>query len=128
MSSRLVQIGEKATREIAELGDKAVPEFDSAAAEAARAAGFSDSEIIDLIGYLPRPSVPSEPVESEAEAALYGDYRQVPAEDRSPSQTIHGGVRGQSSHMPRFSLDHYEMQRDPGETDEEYEDRKSLFR
>lgn len=33
-----------------------------------------------------------------------------------------------SSHMPRFSLDHYEMQRDPGETDEEYEDRKSLFR
>jgi hypothetical protein len=33
-----------------------------------------------------------------------------------------------SSHMPRFNLDHYEMQRDPGETDEEYEDRKSLFR
>jgi hypothetical protein len=33
-----------------------------------------------------------------------------------------------SSHMPRFSLDHYEMQRDPGENDEEYEDRKSLFR
>ena len=33
-----------------------------------------------------------------------------------------------SSHLPRFSLDHYEMQRDPGETDEEYEDRKSLFR
>jgi hypothetical protein len=33
-----------------------------------------------------------------------------------------------SSHMPRFSLDHYEMQRDPAETDEEYEDRKSLFR
>jgi hypothetical protein len=33
-----------------------------------------------------------------------------------------------STHLPRFSLDHYEMQRDPGETDEEYEDRKSLFR
>lgn len=33
-----------------------------------------------------------------------------------------------SSRMPRFSLDRYEMQRYPGETDEEYEDRKSLFR
>lgn len=33
-----------------------------------------------------------------------------------------------SSRMPRFSLDHYEMQRNPDETDEEYEDRKSLFR
>jgi hypothetical protein len=33
-----------------------------------------------------------------------------------------------AAHMPRFSLDHYEMQRDPGETDEEYEARKSLFR
>lgn len=33
-----------------------------------------------------------------------------------------------ASHMPRFSLDDYEMQRDPGETDEEYERRKSLFR
>jgi len=31
-------------------------------------------------------------------------------------------------HTPRFSLDHYNMQRDPGETDEEYEARKSLFR
>jgi hypothetical protein len=33
-----------------------------------------------------------------------------------------------SSHMPRFSLGHYEMQRDPDETDQEYEGRKSLFR
>jgi hypothetical protein len=33
-----------------------------------------------------------------------------------------------SGHLPRFSLDHYEMQRDPGETDQEYEARKSLFR
>lgn len=30
--------------------------------------------------------------------------------------------------MPRFSLDHYELQRDPGETDEEYEAREGLFR
>ena len=30
--------------------------------------------------------------------------------------------------MPRFSLDHYELQRDPGETDEQYKARKSLFR
>lgn len=30
--------------------------------------------------------------------------------------------------MPRFTLDHYEMQRDPGETDEEYEARLRLFR
>jgi hypothetical protein len=30
--------------------------------------------------------------------------------------------------MPSFSLANYEMQRDPGETEEEYEGRKSLFR
>jgi hypothetical protein len=30
--------------------------------------------------------------------------------------------------MPRFSLQAYEMQRDPGETDEEYEARADLFR
>jgi hypothetical protein len=33
-----------------------------------------------------------------------------------------------SAHMPRFSLDTYDLQRDPGETDAEYEERKSLFR
>ncbi len=66
MSGRLVQVGEKATREIAELGDKTVPEFDSAAADAARAAGFSDAEIIEMIGYLPPPLVPNETAESEA--------------------------------------------------------------
>lgn len=33
-----------------------------------------------------------------------------------------------ASHMPRFSLDHYEMQRDPDETDEQFEERKNLFR
>jgi hypothetical protein len=32
------------------------------------------------------------------------------------------------AHMPRFSLDHYEMLRAPGESDQEYEARKSLFR
>lgn len=66
MSGRLVQVGEKATREIAELGNKTVPEFDSAAADAARAAGFSDAEIIEMIGYLPPPLVPNETAESEA--------------------------------------------------------------
>jgi hypothetical protein len=33
-----------------------------------------------------------------------------------------------SSGMPRFSLKHYKPQRDPGETDEEFEARVSLFR
>jgi hypothetical protein len=33
-----------------------------------------------------------------------------------------------TAHMPRFSLDRYEMHRDPGESEEEYEARKSLFR
>lgn len=45
MSGRLVQVGEQATQEIAELGDEVAPEFDSAAAEAARAAGLSDAEM-----------------------------------------------------------------------------------
>ena len=31
------------------------------------------------------------------------------------------------SGMPRFSLERYELTRDPGETDAEYEARKSLF-
>ncbi|MGU3588492.1 hypothetical protein ACLBYF_05115 [Methylobacterium brachiatum] len=30
--------------------------------------------------------------------------------------------------MPAFDLDHYEMQRDPDETDADYETRLSLFR
>ena len=30
--------------------------------------------------------------------------------------------------MPAFDLEHYEMQRDPGEDDAEYEARLSLFR
>jgi hypothetical protein len=30
--------------------------------------------------------------------------------------------------MPTFNLDDYELQRDPDETDESYEARKSLFR
>jgi len=30
--------------------------------------------------------------------------------------------------MPRFSLDHYEMQRDPGESDTDYQARLELFR
>jgi hypothetical protein len=33
-----------------------------------------------------------------------------------------------SAHTPRFSLDNFELQRDAGETDAEYEERKSLFR
>jgi hypothetical protein len=37
-------------------------------------------------------------------------------------------LEGLAGHAPQFSLGHYEMQRDPGETDEEYEARKSLFR
>ena len=53
MSGRLVEVGEKATQEIAELGDDISPEFDSAAADAARAAGLSDAEIVELLGYLP---------------------------------------------------------------------------
>lgn len=32
------------------------------------------------------------------------------------------------SEMPRFTLDEYEMQRDPNETDEEYQARLDLFR
>jgi predicted CopG family antitoxin len=32
------------------------------------------------------------------------------------------------SEMPRFSLDQYQMQRDPGETDEEYQARADLFK
>lgn len=32
------------------------------------------------------------------------------------------------SDVPRFSLDDYEMQRDPSETDEHYEARLDLFR
>ena len=35
---------------------------------------------------------------------------------------------GNSASMPRFSLDHYKPQRDPDETDEEFENRLSLFR
>lgn len=66
MSDRLVQVGEKATQEMAEFGDEAAPEFDSAAAEAARAAGRSEAEIVDILGYLPPPLAPTEPAESEA--------------------------------------------------------------
>jgi hypothetical protein len=32
------------------------------------------------------------------------------------------------SELPRFSLDEYELQRDPDETDEEYQARLNLFR
>jgi hypothetical protein len=53
MSGRLVQVGEKATQEIAEFGDELTPEFSRAAAEAARAAGLADAEIVELLGYLP---------------------------------------------------------------------------
>ncbi len=58
MIGQLVQVGEKATQEIAELGDEAAPEFEGAAAEAARAAGLSDAEIVELLGYLPPPPAP----------------------------------------------------------------------
>jgi len=61
MNGRLVQVGEKATRELAEAGGESTPVFDSAAAEAARAARFSDDEIIDMLGYLPPLLVPAEP-------------------------------------------------------------------
>ncbi len=37
-------------------------------------------------------------------------------------------LEGIGSDMPRFSLARYEMQRDPGETDKEYEARLNLFR
>jgi hypothetical protein len=66
MSGLIVQVGEKATREMAQFGDKFAPEFDRAAADAARAAGFSDPEIIDMFGYLPSPPVPTETAETEA--------------------------------------------------------------
>lgn len=33
-----------------------------------------------------------------------------------------------SASMPTFSVDAYEMVRDPGETDEDFEQRRSLFR
>jgi hypothetical protein len=40
-----------------EFGGEVAPEFDGAAAEAARAAGMSDTEIVELLGYLPPPRV-----------------------------------------------------------------------
>lgn len=39
-----------------------------------------------------------------------------------------GSLQELGQDMPRFSLDHYDLQRDPDETDEEYESRKNLFR
>jgi hypothetical protein len=54
-NGRQVHIGEQATREMAELGEAPSPTFDSAAADAARAAGLSDEEIVDMFGYLPTP-------------------------------------------------------------------------
>ena len=37
-------------------------------------------------------------------------------------------LSGDETGMPAFSLEDYEMQRDPGESDEDYENRLSLFR
>ncbi len=57
MSGRLVQVGEKATQEIAELGDEFAPEFAIAAADAARAAGLSDEEVVDIFGHGPQRTI-----------------------------------------------------------------------
>jgi hypothetical protein len=69
MSGKLVHVGDAATREMAENGEARNPVFDKAAADAARAAGLSDADIIDMFGYLPPPLFP---VESELEEAGAG--------------------------------------------------------
>jgi hypothetical protein len=69
MSGKLVHVGEAATREMAENGEKQDPVFDRAAADAARAAGLSDADIVDMYGYLPPPLLPTEP---ELEDAVGG--------------------------------------------------------
>jgi hypothetical protein len=55
------------------------------AAEAARTVGFSDAEIIDLIGYLPRPLAPDEAAESEASVPPALHRAPVHAADLHPS-------------------------------------------
>jgi ribosomal protein S18 acetylase RimI-like enzyme len=48
---KLVPVGEKATREMAEFGEEASPAFDAAAADAARNAGFCEEEIGEMLGW-----------------------------------------------------------------------------
>lgn len=69
MNGKLVHVGDAATREMAENGEVRHPVFDKAAADAARAAGLSDAEIVDMFGYLPPPLFPTEP---ELEEAISG--------------------------------------------------------
>lgn len=60
MSGKLMHVGEVATRELAENGEKLDLVFDRAAADAARAAGLSDADIVDMYGYLPPPLLQAE--------------------------------------------------------------------
>jgi hypothetical protein len=55
MSSNLIHVGDQATREMAEHGEAPGPVFDQAAADATRAAGLSNADIVELFGYLPMP-------------------------------------------------------------------------
>jgi hypothetical protein len=73
MMGRLVPLGEKATQEmVAE--NLPHPTFDSAAADAARKIGFSDEEIVDLLGYLPPPLL--SPDEESEENSSEDDFLQ----------------------------------------------------
>jgi hypothetical protein len=63
MIGKLVHVGEKAAREMAEHRDAA---FDSAAADTARARGMSDAQIRDIFGYVPPPLFPAKPELEEA--------------------------------------------------------------
>jgi hypothetical protein len=69
MSGKLVHVGEAATREMAERGETRDTVFDRAAADAARAAGLSDADIVDMYGYLPQPLLSTDP---ELEDAVDG--------------------------------------------------------
>jgi hypothetical protein len=75
MSGKLVHVGDAATREMAENGELRNSVFDQAAADAARAAGLSDADIVDMFGYLPPPLFPPEPELEDAAAGGHGPGR-----------------------------------------------------
>ncbi|MFT3940285.1 hypothetical protein [Rhodopseudomonas sp.] len=83
MSAKLAHVGEAATREMAEHGEVRDPVFERAAADAARSAGLSEADIIDMFG---------------------------------------------CDGMPSFTLEKYDLQRDPDESDDDYSLRRSLFK
>lgn len=51
---------------MAERGEIQDTVFDRAAADAARAAGLSDADIVDMYGYLPLPLLSTEPEREDA--------------------------------------------------------------